>query len=176
MMLCRRFTKVSGAATESLPHPDSSASSWFNDGYYADCFVRHIENEPFSTAFSAYVAMSSRAPSWVNGLLRIRDRVVVLFGMTPTCGFNTQPPQAVKAGDLLDFFTVVSASQTELELQHYDRHFTVSISLYLNPVEMVQAIYLTSVVTPHTRIGKVYVRLIAPFHSAVVKAMLNRLH
>lgn len=101
--------------------------------------------------------------------------MVALFGMTPTHGFNSQPPQTVKSGDLLDFFTVVSASQTELELQHYDRNFTVSISLYLNPEEMVQAIYLTSLVTPHTRIGKGYVRLIAPFHRAVVKSMLNRL-
>lgn len=161
--------------TEALPHPDSAASSQFSDAYYADCFVRNTVGRKFSTAFAAYVAMSSKAPFWVNGLLQVRDRMVAAFGMTPTHGFSAQPPQTVEAGEPLDFFTVAAASQNELELQLYDRHFTVSISLYLTPEETVQAIYLTCVVTPHTRIGKGYVRLIAPFHRAVVKSMLKRL-
>lgn len=163
------------AATEALPHPNSAVSSGFSDAYYADCFVRNTVSGRFSTAFTAYIAMSSRAPSWINGLLYVRDRMVTPFGMTATHGFSAQPPQTVQPGDPLDFFTVASASQNELELQLHDRHFTVTISLFLAPEETAQAVYLTCVVTPLTRIGKGYVRLIAPFHRAVVKSMLNRL-
>lgn len=163
------------AAIEALPHPSSKVNSQFSDAYYADCFVRNTADGQLSTALSAYVAMTSRAPSWINGLLQVRDRMVATLGMSPTHGFSAQPPQTVQPGEPLDFFIVAAVSQNELELQLYDRHFTVSISLYLALEESAQAIYLTSVVTPHTRIGKGYVRLIAPFHRAVVKSMLNRL-
>jgi hypothetical protein len=164
-------------ATEVEPHKDSASSSRFNDAFYSDCFARQVVGKPFDTALAAYLAMSAKAPRWVNRLLWLRDRIVAPFGMTPTHGFNAHQKQApiFKLDDPLDFFNVATINPDELELQLRDRHFTVAISLYLYRKETAQILYVTSIVTTRTRVGKGYVSVIAPFHRVVVKSMLNRL-
>lgn len=164
-------------ATRGLPHQDSISSSRYDKAFYADCFARQFASASFDTALSAYLSMTAKAPGWVNGLLNIRDRLVAPLGMTPTHGFQAhrlQPPTVMR-DDRLDFFTVVSISPHELELQLNDRHFTVSVSIYLSEHQPTQTLYVTSLVTPSSRMGKWYVSVIAPFHRAVVKTLLNRL-
>ncbi|MBO1540739.1 DUF2867 domain-containing protein [Pseudomonas sp. OA65] len=170
---------ASGAfqATKTLPHKDSLCRHRFDNAFYADCFSRQTASAPFDSALSCYLSMTAKAPGWVNGLLRLRDRMVVPLGMNPTHGFRAQELDSpiVTKGDRLDFFTVVSISPRELELQLDDRHFTVSISIYLSAHPPAQRLYITSIVNPVSRVGKVYVSLITPFHRAVVKTLLNRL-
>ena len=155
----------------------SALTGRFNDAFYGDCFARHLTGTPYPTALAAYQAMSANAPRWVNGLLLFRDRVVAPFGMTPTHGFSARQSQAepLECGDALDFFTIAALDANELQLHIRDHDFTVSISVYLHHEDKRQSLYVTSLVDTHTRLGSVYVSVIAPFHRLVVKSMMNRL-
>ena len=164
-------------ATASQPPQQSSRVNVFPHVYYSDCFVRRIQAARFADPLAAYLKMTRAAPTWVIRLLAVRDSLVRWLGMTPTRGFRSRaaPPATVAAGDDLDFFRVRSSDEDKLLLTLADRHFEVTIEVLLISQPQSQSVYVSSTVNPHTVVGKGYLRLIAPFHRAVVRSMLNRI-
>mgnify|MGYP002757987116 FL=1 len=94
------------------------------------------------------------------------------FGLKPVAGFNLREQQTPRVGDQLDFFQVAAVTDRELVLTIKDSHLDVMISVHLDPSNQLS---LTSIVEPHNLLGRVYMRLIVPFHRRVVKAMLGGL-
>lgn len=164
-------------ATRVEVEQDDSVSGRHGKAFYADCFARSLADKPYETALAVYLSMSARAPGWINGLLQLRDRLVLPFGMAPTRGFHAhrQPFSSVERGDALDFFEVVSIDANAMKLQLRDVHFTVFISLDVDQESATQTLYFTSRVMTHSWLGNVYVSLIAPFHRLVVRSLINRL-
>ncbi|MDD1967575.1 DUF2867 domain-containing protein [Pseudomonas putida] len=164
-------------ATASQPPRQSSRGNLFPHVYYSDCFVRRFQAARFTAPLAAYLEMTRAAPTWVIRLLAVRDGLVRWLGMTPTRGFSsrTTPPAAVCTGDDFDFFRVLSSDADKLLLTLEDRHFEVTIEVLLISQPQSQSVYVSSTVNPHTMVGKGYLRLIAPFHRAVVRSLLNRI-
>ncbi|MGE8407955.1 MAG: DUF2867 domain-containing protein [Pseudomonas sp.] len=144
-----------------------STTAWF-----FDCFARRVTPEQGLTALDAYQRMSRAVPSWVNKAIRLRDVVVRPFGLKPVAGFNLHEQKTPRVGDNLDFFQIAAVTDKELVLSLKDSHLDVLISVHLDPNNQLS---LTSIVEPHNALGRLYMRLIAPFHRRVVRAMLGQI-
>jgi hypothetical protein len=162
-------------AAASSPPASSSLAYNFGNAWYCDCFVREFSAPGFDDALSAYYEMTRSAPWWVNRLLALRDSMIKWLGMTPTRGFGScsKSAEELSVGDTLDFFEIVHLELGTLLLTLRDRHFDVKIEVHLLQQPHGQSVFVSSAVIPHSRVGKAYLYLIAPFHRVVVRSMLN---
>ncbi|WP_341959426.1 DUF2867 domain-containing protein [Pseudomonas sp. RC10] len=162
----------------SQPPAPVSLAQEYDSAYYSDCFVYSLGSLSGSSALTLYRQMTHLAPPWVNRLLHIRDLATGILGMTPTRGFQEvgYPTRTfIQPGEKLDFFEVVANIEQELVLRFDDPHFFVSISLYIQRELEEDRLYITSIVTPYSQRGKLYITLIAPFHRKIAKTMISTL-
>jgi hypothetical protein len=112
-------------------------------------------------------------PCWFRVLLACRDFMVMPFGIQT----SVQLRKKLEAGgrERIDFFPVLSVDENELIIGENDIHLDFRTSVLVrNQARGGREVVLTSVVHCHNRIGKLYTRLVAPFHRTVVCSMLAR--
>lgn len=113
-------------------------------------------------------------PAWIGKLTSIRDAIVARLGL------KTAKHLAVLAGDAqsgrVGLFKVYSVSDTEIVMGEDDKHLDFRLSLLCSGGATPDSTQLTlsTVVHCHNLLGRTYIRVIAPFHRAVVKASLRR--
>lgn len=117
----------------------------------------------------------SQQPSWIGWLTRFRDGIVACFGLKTARRLSTLSDDA--GGDRIAFFRVYSRGESEIVLGEDDRHLDFRLSVLRSPdpspTEGGQ-LTVSTVVRCHNRLGRAYIRIIAPFHRLVVKASLRR--
>lgn len=175
---CKLLGAAKSSPNVSSPPTGSALALQFGQAYYADCFAQAIGDLPLRSASEVYFNLTASSPVWVNMLLKFRDRLVGIFGITPTNGFSRDRGgrlNALAPGSELDFFRVRQINEVELVLVLNDAHFDVLLSIYLSREVERKRVFITSIVQPHTLLGKVYLEIIKPFHRCVVKSMLKRL-
>lgn len=125
----------------------------------------------------ARATMGERA-GWVKALMRVRDGVMALFGVKTSKAIGAAA--ATRGEGHIGFFPVRGRSEREVIVGEDDRHLDFRASILLRPAagsgadgagrEMVA----TTVVHCHNRLGRVYLRVIEPFHRVIVRGSLNR--
>jgi Protein of unknown function (DUF2867) len=117
----------------------------------------------------------SRQPLWIGWLTRVRDALVVCFGLKTARHLAALGNEA--EADRIAFFKVYGRSETEIVLGEDDRHLDFRLSVLrtpdVSPVLGGQLI-VSTVVHCHNPLGRAYIGLIAPLHRQVVKASLRR--
>ncbi|MBD0686218.1 MULTISPECIES: DUF2867 domain-containing protein [unclassified Pseudomonas] len=112
----------------------------------------------------------SHQPSWIGGLMKVRDTIVACFGLKTA-------KQLATLANRVGIFKVYSTNQTEIVLGEDDKHLDFRISILCaeeaEPEGSRQLVFST-VVQCHNRLGRAYILVIAPFHRLVVKASLLR--
>jgi hypothetical protein len=117
-------------------------------------------------------AAFERQAIWIRALTLFRDWVMSPVGVKPTSAIGAA---AAASGDVIGFFPVLSRSARELVVGVDDRHLDFRAAIQLRSgaaggAEMVAA----TVVHCHNRLGRMYLRIIAPFHRTIVRANLER--
>ncbi len=117
----------------------------------------------------------AQQPSWVGGLMKVRDTLVARLGL------KTGKHLATLAGDpkarRVGIFRIYGTNETEIVLGEDDKHldFRVSVLCSTGPApEGSRQLIVSTVVHCHNRLGRAYILVIAPFHRLVVKASLRR--
>ncbi|PHQ72171.1 MAG: hypothetical protein COB93_01390 [Sneathiella sp.] len=108
-------------------------------------------------------------PVWIQALLNIRDGVVRLFGLKTTAGLPTDMSyrDALQVGDQVNFFRVQSIEPDEIIVGENDSHLDFKIAIRKDR-QQPEKISLSTWVHPHNLVGRVYLRLILPFHIWIV--------
>ncbi|MCT4557680.1 MAG: DUF2867 domain-containing protein [Pelagimonas sp.] len=101
----------------------------------------------------------------------VRDAISGLFGVAPIRGFCGDVPNALRVGDMLDFFTVEGISETQLVLTARDRHLDVMTCI----VSADQTLTITSSVVTHNLFGRAYMLVVGPAHRVIVRRLLRKL-
>jgi hypothetical protein len=117
----------------------------------------------------------SHQPSWIGKLMRVRDMIVVCFGLKTAKHLATLANEA--KANRVGIFKVYSTNEIEIVLGEDDRHldFRVSVLCSSGPApESGRQLTLSTVVHCHNVLGRIYLCAIAPFHRMVVKASLRR--
>ncbi|WP_394178748.1 DUF2867 domain-containing protein [Marinomonas posidonica] len=148
------------------------------NAYFTDCFTYHTMNKGQS-AMQVWLDMVNKTPRWVEQLMWLRNRVVILFGLK-NLGLIGDVIPAKQAcdyliGDQVGIFKVLSSKEQEVILEDKDKHLDVKLSLFLEPEGDLLKLYVTTVVHVKNRFGKVYMFFVAPVHKKIVPATLARL-
>ncbi|WP_229219617.1 DUF2867 domain-containing protein [Duganella sp. BJB1802] len=119
--------------------------------------------------------MFAHQPAWINGLLAVRDALVAGIGLKTTK--QLESIGATDKGSRVGFFKIYSSTPTEIVLGEDDKHLDFRLSVLCSAGSSPTAkgrITMSTVVHCHNRVGRFYIRLIAPFHRLVVQANLRR--
>lgn len=114
-------------------------------------------------------AIFSYMPSWVNILMKIRNKIVAMFGFE--LGQSSMAPKTdeLVIGDQAGFLTVIEKYQDEIISMADDKHMTFYLSVALVDDDVV----VSSLVNQKTLIGRIYVNSILPFHYFIARIVIN---
>lgn len=144
----------------------------FENGDFLDCYSARI-GQADAPIHKIAQRIFVDLPGWINLLLAIRDFGVTPFGLKTTAQLprTTEPRGSIEVGDHINFFQVRSISENEIILGEDDRHLDFRISVYRDR-ESADQISLATWVRTHNRLGRLYLRMIAPFHVLIVNTRL----
>ena len=153
----------------------SSLSKSIKKAYYFDAYQLAAPHSGRS-ALQVWLTHIEQTPAWMNGLMRLRNTIVALFGLKDLGPFKPRTTKALKdykSGDRIGIFRLEWLSDQEIILVDNDKHLCVYISVYLeNNLE--QRIIVSTLVQVHNRLGKVYMLFITPVHKLIVPLLLVR--
>ena len=113
-----------------------------------------------------------RPAGWIRALTRIRDVVMATVGVKSSRAIGLA---AAARGPVIGYFPLLSKSATELVVGEDDRHldFRVTIQLRADAANG-RELVVGTVVHCHSRLGRIYLATIAPFHRAIARANLEQ--
>jgi len=139
----------------------------------ADAFAVDLPEGTISDPEALARFVLAQQPGWVAALMKLRDLLVAGFGLKTAA----QLQAATGAGTRrIHIFRIYETHAREIVLGEDDRHLDFRLSLLYRPQAGSRAaqLVLSTVVHCHNRLGRNYLRLIAPFHRQVVQASLRR--
>lgn len=165
-----RISELPGASVlnnQSFDYQDSFQSDYQDD-----------ENTVSSTDIGKYFFTS--APNWTGALFKLRNRIVSLFGLKTSGTAKDREAQLqnfkCEPNERLGLFMVYHNDENEVVLGEDDKHLNFRISLYKanhpkNP--NLRTLTISTMVTFHNRLGRLYFLPVKPFHRLIVPSMLK---
>lgn len=151
---------------------ESNVFHMFETTDLADSYaIRLPKNAIADPELLARFLFSHQSP-WVVLLMRMRDALVARFGI------KTSEQMQNSCGERIGIFKIYETGMHEIILGEDDIHLDFRLSVLLQ-TKMVSAksascLILSTVVHCHNRLGRIYIKLIAPFHRMVVRSALLR--
>lgn len=146
--------------------PNSSLYAEYIDSVdYFDAFKMDLKDETLSAEL-IYKGMFSTVPEWVEYLMKIRNKVVSLFGLKSVKGDSDLE---FKVGNRAGMFHIYFISENEVIAGEDDRHLNFRVSV----LKEAKKVTVTTLVKYHNWFGKFYMTLIKPFHSLIVQIMMK---
>lgn len=147
----------------TLPHPALPLADW------ADCYRLRVAGRGL-TAEAAARQVLSGFPWWADALMRIRNRVVGLFGLKPAA------PAAGDEAAMIGIFPIVHNTPRQVVLGFDDRHldFRIVVDIANDGADW-QTVSVTTLVWRKILLGRLYIAVITPFHKLIVSTTLASL-
>lgn len=109
-------------------------------------------------------------PRWFKVLMAVRDGLVRPFGLRT----SDELRRARRDRPRIDFFPVLSESADEIVLGEEDSHLDFRLSLLRQAGPSGSVLIATTAVRTHNRLGRLYLRVIHPFHIFIVRSTVAR--
>ncbi|WP_434631820.1 DUF2867 domain-containing protein [Chromobacterium sp. CV08] len=133
--------------------------------------------EPQLSALGQFLRVAAATPRWVENCMRLRNRVVRLFGLKDLGGLSdvaTRPPEAFLPGDRVGIFTLLENGEDEVLLGDSDKHLDVVLSVHrARQADGGAVLTLTTVVHVHNLLGRLYMLPVTPMHRLIAPATLR---
>jgi hypothetical protein len=119
----------------------------------------------------------AQQPRWVGRLMGLRDLLVASFGLKTAA--QLQNPAAAGQHPRVGIFRIYETRPHEIVLGEDDKHLDFRLSVLHETLPAAGdgragQVVVSTVVHCHNRLGRAYILLIAPFHRAIVQAVLRR--
>ena len=136
---------------------------------YKDEFSVNIENNNLSIQ-EVYIKLFSSAPKGVEFLMKLRNKIVGVFGLKTEMKRNKNPN--FKVGDKVGIFKIYGISENEIIAGEDDKHLDFRVSVLRKVLDETTITVLTTV-QYNNWFGKLYFIIVKPFHKIVVKSMIK---
>lgn len=136
---------------------------------YKDEFSINIENNNLSIQ-EVYIKLFSSAPKGVEFLMKLRNKIVGVFGLKTEMKRNENPN--FKVGDKIGIFKIYEISENEIIAGEDDKHLDFRVSVLREVLDKTTITVLTSV-QYNNWFGKLYFVFVKPFHKVVVKSLIK---
>ena len=150
---------------------ESALHDIFKPGDFLDCYTVAMPPDRPLGEIAQYILLAM--PGWARTLLRIRDRIVHIFGIKTTRDLSQGNSfrKSLAVGGRVGFMQIRSISEREIILGEDDSHLDFRVVLRREPGEE-GLVSLATLVHRHNLIGRMYLMLIMPFHKLIVKSRL----
>ncbi|MGH8689111.1 MAG: DUF2867 domain-containing protein [Burkholderiales bacterium] len=142
---------------------------------FADAFAIQLPSSASSDPDLLARHILGNQPSWIGYLTKIRDAIVVFFGLKTARHLATLSSDAKTKR--IGIFKVYSTSNTEIVLGEDDKHLDFRVSVLCSgktTSKIGRQLTFSTVVHCHNLLGRAYLWVIPPLHRLVVKASLRR--
>ena len=165
-------TNFQAVTSVALP-PQSGIAQIYKSVNLADAFSICLPADASGDPESLARFIFSHQPSWIAWLTKLRDIIVVGFGL------KTATHLASLASDgntnRVGIFKVYSKNETEIVLGEDDKHLDFRVSVLCSSTQEInRQLIFSTVVHCNNYLGRAYIFVITPFHRMVVKASLLR--
>jgi len=157
----------SNVRTLKEPHNDNLEKK-ATGSYFRDALAVKIQKTELSPSQLQY-AIFAYMPKWISTLMRIRNRIVSLFGFEVGADNLKPTSDELEIGDKAGFLTITEKSANEIISYAEDKHMVFYISVLKKSDEVV----ISTLVNQKTLIGRVYVNSILPFHYIIARTVIN---
>jgi Protein of unknown function (DUF2867) len=164
--------------TESAAPQGSQIALRLPRAYFHDAWTISAA-EPSLCALGQFLRVAQKTPAWIDRLMRLRNRVVGLFGLKNLGGIAqidpSRPESEYQPGDLVGIFTLISNSPNEVLLGDSDKHLRVVVSVHkqADPANEAATITVTTVVHIHNWLGRLYMIPVTPAHRIIARSMVS---
>lgn len=168
----------------SSPVPAGSAlQERLKTAYFHDSYQVQLPDDG-SSPMALYLRCVSRTPGWIDGLMRLRNRVVAPFGIKDLGALSGidagRDAASYRVGDRAGIFRIHSLSDGEVVLGDSDRHLDVQVSLMKLPgaqglSSAMTTVAMSTVVHVHNALGRIYMLGVTPAHRVIAPATIARL-
>ena len=142
---------------------NKAVSPFFRDALQTQLSHTHLSPSQLQYAIFNYL------PGWVNGLMKLRNKLVKVFGFEVGQTSLAPPSDELNLGDQAGFLTVIEKSGDEIISYADDKHMT----FYLSVKKQNGSVIISSLVNQKTWVGRIYVNSILPFHYFIARIVLN---
>ena len=154
---------------QTLDEPKQDKLAGKVEGHYFRDALSMPLNNPSLSPSQLQHAIFAHMPSWVTGLMRVRNSLVAHLGfevgadnLAPTC-------DELNVGDKAGFLTVIEKTQDEIISFAEDKHMI----FYISVLKQTNQVIVSTLVNPKTLIGRLYLRSILPFHYVIARTVIN---
>ena len=152
---------------EEKPYITTKAKEMFPDIDFSDSFS--TTNKEDSIGDIANLVFNT-SPKWIEVLFKIRNKIVGFIGLKNDV--PTDYKEGLEVGDYIKFFKIYYISENEMILGADDSHLNFrAIISNVNSVEY--NIRVTTLVKYNNKKGRIYMKIIKPFHRLVVMKMVS---
>ncbi|WP_028002428.1 DUF2867 domain-containing protein [Sinorhizobium arboris] len=140
-------------------------NSWLPGADWADRYEVLVLAERITAAEAAWRVLGS-APRWVRSLLRFRNRLVPLFGLSATAD--------TRHSDLVASLPLMHSDDRQTVFGYDDRHllFRLVVEVGEGPADG-QIVGMTTLVRCRSFMGWLYLAAAIPFHKAIIPSLLT---
>ena len=169
--LCEVYFKEKLRLVYEIDFPaETKVNGKEKDTYYCDAFKVKV-NLPHLEAKNVYHSIFGFLPKPVQLALKVRNGIVKYFGFSASNTEMSLPLEQIQAGQKAGFLTIESVSDTEVICGAYEPNMDMWLSvLKLSEQEFA----VSTLVNLKTRVGKVYMMFIKPFHKIVAKYCIKQ--
>lgn len=146
------------------------------DAYLADAFQAPLLRDRASTV-DLFFAIFGHHPLWLKLILLLRHRVGALFGLAaaPTAALMRPLRQAdYRAGQAIGPWPLYFVGDEELIAGRENRHLDFRLSVLRQGTGAGALVVVSTFCCAHNGFGRLYLRLIKPFHQWGVQRLLRR--
>ncbi len=153
----------------TIPSP-SILPQQFDTIDFQDAFAFYTHNNSLSIK-DLYISIFSTTPKWVEYLMRLRNKIVSIFGLKTEMSRNINTN--FKIGDKIGIFKIYNIQDNEIIAGENDRHLDFRVSLF-REVSTTSKITISTIVKYNNWFGKLYFVIVAPFHKLIVKSIVKQ--
>lgn len=136
--------------------------------YFRDALSVRIEKTRLTPSQLQH-GVFAHMPAWVTHLMRIRNKIVKLFGFTVGADNLSPASDELAIGDKAGFLTISEKYDNEIISYSEDKH----MSFYLSVLKESDQVIVSTLVNQKTLIGRLYVNSILPFHYVIARTVIN---
>ncbi len=137
---------------------------------YEDCYSFTVPNNNKSIR-EIYISLFSSAPKWVEGMMKLRNKIVRLFGLKNE--MNRNENTNFEVGDKIGIFKIYAIQEDEIIAGEDDKHLDFRVSIH-RIIEKETTICISTLVQYNNWFGKLYFFVVKPFHKIVVKSLIRK--
>ncbi|WP_138429985.1 DUF2867 domain-containing protein [Fodinibius saliphilus] len=167
--------------TKTTPPDSSVLRATENNYHYVDSFqgtlkAKHHDTTPKEIA----KAFFSSEPKWITNLFSLRNTIVSVFGLKTPVKVNNRERIlnnfTCDPGEQIGLFKVINKTDSEIILGEDDKHLNFRVSMLIEPYKkksQKRKLIITTTVSFHNWLGRIYFLPVKPFHRLIVPTMLQ---